>query len=219
MSRQLVHQPGFGLLAGESISRNVRCILLGILQNVIRKAKFNGLVRIHPGFGIHEVGQLGAGKAGLDLIGIHDALLDLVQHFYGFFHICLIPIGHRHGIVDHHQSGRGHQHPGTGHRNDRCSGCRNAIDLDGHIVLVIHQHGINLACRNAVTARGIEPHSHGAFACKQLIVKHLRRDIIVKPRSFCDGAVEFKNSLRPFVCLVLPFPEPFLCLHRNPPFL
>lgn len=45
-----------------------------ILEGVIRKAKFNGLVGVHPGFLIHEMGQLGAGQTRANFIGIDNAL-------------------------------------------------------------------------------------------------------------------------------------------------
>ena len=121
--------------------------------------------------------------------------------------------------MDHHQGSRCLQNLRACHGDNGCCGSCDAIDLDGHIVLVIHQHGVDLACRDAVTARGIEPYSDRAFSGEKLIVEHLRRDIIVKPGSLRDGAVEFKNPFRPFVCLVLPFPELLLFLHGHPPFL
>ena len=43
-------------------------------QDIIGKAKLHRLVRVHPGFRIHEVGQLGTGQPGLDLIGVDDGL-------------------------------------------------------------------------------------------------------------------------------------------------
>ena len=131
----------------------------------------------------------------------------------------MTPISHRHGIVDHYQCSGRHQYLRSRHGDNGCSRSRNTIDFDCHIVLIIHQHGVDLACRDAVAARGIEPDRHRAGTCEQLIVKHLGCDIIVKPRSFRDGAVKFKDSLRSALFLVFPFPEPVLFLHRNPPFL
>ena len=189
MSRQLIHKPGLRLLAGEGIGCCFCRILFGICQDVIRKAKFNGLVGIHPCFRIHQVGQLGTGKAGLDLVGVENAFLDLIQHFDGFFHIGVIPIGRGHRIVNHHQCSGSHQHLCSGHRNDGGGRCRDAIDFDRHIALIIHQHGVDLAGGNAVTAGRIEPDRYRAFAREQLIVEHLRCDIVIKPRGFRDGAV------------------------------
>nr|DAM78833.1 MAG TPA: hypothetical protein [Caudoviricetes sp.] len=90
----------------------------GSLHDFIGEPILNGAVCIHPGLRIHEVGQLGAGKSGLDFVGIDDGFLNLVQHSNGLLHFCGIATSHCHGVVNHQHRYRGNQHLGACHGND-----------------------------------------------------------------------------------------------------
>ena len=168
--------------------------------------------------------QLGTGQIGADFVCVDNAFLDFVQHFDCLLHLLTISERTGHRVVDHHQCGGSHQHLGASHRNDRCSGCRNAIDLDGDIALVVHKHGINLTCSHTVTAGRIDPHGNVTAAGYQFFLEHPGRYIIVKPTFLCDGAVQFKHPFfgLAFVRQVFPRPELLrLGLHwiLFPPFL
>ena len=148
-----------------------------------------------------------------------NAFLDLIEHFDGFLHIDMVTECCSRGVVDHHESGRCHQHLRACHSNDGSSRCRNAVNLDSDVSLVIHEHGIDLTCRYAVTAGRVDPDGNGAIAGEKFISEHLRCDIIVKPAVLGNRAVQFKNSLFgwTFVRLILPVPE-FLHFWNRPPF-
>lgn len=60
---------------------------------------------------------------------------------------------------------------------------------------------------------GEPSYGNGTGAGKQFIPEHLRRDIVVKPGFFRNGAVQFKCPFRFGVGLVLPRPELFV-FHR-----
>lgn len=132
-------------------------------------------------------------------------------------HFLMIAEGGCHGIVDHHESRRRHKDSGSGHGNDRCRGSRDAVDLYRDVSLVVHEHGIDLACRDAVAARAVDPDDNIAVPGEKLIAEHLRCDVVVKPAFLRDGSVQLKDS---FLCgirvrLVDPVPElPVLRFHR-----
>ena len=157
--------------------------------------------------------KFGAGQIGFDFVSVDNALLHFVQHFDGFLHIGGVAVCHGNGIVNHHQGSRCHQNLRACHCNYGSGTGGNAVYFDCYIPAVIHEHGINLTCGNTVTARRIQPYGNGTGACKQFIPEHLRRDIVVKPGFFCNGAVQFKGPFRFGVGLVLPRPELFV-FHR-----
>ena len=168
---------------------------------------------------IHEMGQLGAGQTRADFIGIDNAFLHLVQHINGLLHILIVAKGHGSGVVDHHECGGSHQHRGTGHGDHGGCGCRQPIDFHRDLALVIHEHGINLACGNTVSTGGIDPDGDVPGTGIQFIPEHLGGHIVIEPGFLGDGAVEFKDPLGCFaVCLIFPRPE-LLVLHWVPPFL
>ena len=121
--------------------------------------------------------------------------------------------------MDHQHGYRGYQHLCTCHRNNRCGTGGNAVNLDGHIALIVHEHIVDLCCRHAVAAGRIDPDGNVPAAAVQLIFKKLRRDIIVKPAFLCDGTVQKQRPLQRLLLSflirhrpVLPVPE---LLHRN----
>ena len=158
--------------------------------------------------------ELGAGQASLDFVSIDDGILHAAEHLDGFLHLGGITVGDGHGVVDHEHRHRGHQHFGASHGDHRCCGGRNAVDFDGDIALVIHQHIVDLSRSDAVATGAVDPHGDVARPGHKLILEQLGRDIIVKPALFGDGAVEKQCPLRRSrlrLCLVLPLPE---LLHR-----
>ena len=166
------------------------------------------------------MGQLGAGQTCADFIGVDNAFLHLVQHIDCLLHILVVAKGHGGGVVDHHKGGGSHQHLSTGHGDHGGCGCRQAVDFYGDLALVIHEHGINLACGHAIPARGIDPDGDVAGSCVQFIPEHPGGHIVIEPGFLGNGAVEFKDSFACVlaVCLVFPRPE-LLVLHWFPPFL
>ena len=166
------------------------------------------------------MGQLGTGQARADFIGIDNAFFDFVQHINCLLHILMVAKGYGGRIMDHHEGCGSHQHPGTGHGNDRRCGCRQTVNLHGDLALVIHEHGINLTCGHAIPAGGIDPDGDVTGTGIQFIPEHFGGYIIIEPGFLGNGAVEFKDPLGCFfaVCLVFPRPE-LLVLHWFPPFL
>ena len=81
--------------------------------------------------------------------------------------------------------------------------------FDSNITLVVHKHGVDLACCDAVTTRAVDPNGYGAVSAKQFSLEHPRSDIVVKPTVLGNGAVQFKNSFGGWigVRLILPFPK------------
>ena len=124
------------------------------------------------------------------------------------------------GVVNHHESGGGHQHLGTSHGNHGSCGCCQPVNLHGDLSLVIHEHGINLTCGNTIPAGGIDPDGDVTGSGIQFIPEHLGGHIVIEPGFLGNGAVEFKDSFACVlaVCLVFPRPE-LLVLHWFPPFL
>ena len=194
------------------------------LHQLIGEAKFDGLISIHPSFRIHEMGELGAGQAGLDFVCVQNRILHAAQHVNGFLHLRRIAIGNGHWIVNHQHRNRRYQHFGTGHCDDGCRRRCDAINLDGHIALVVHQHVVNLRCCNAVAAGRVNPNGNVTGAGVQLVFENLWSDVIVKPAFLGDCSVEEQRSLRH--CLLsllighrLGLPVPELLHSAFPPFL
>ena len=99
--------------------------------------------------------------------------------------------------------------------NDRCCGCGDAVNLDGDIAGVIHQHIVDLGCGHAVTAGAVDPNGNITGTGHQFLFEKLGCDVIVKPTFLCDGAVQMQRPLcrsRLRFRLVLPVPE---LLHRD----
>ena len=103
-----------------------------------------------------------------------------------------------------------------------CGTRGDTVNLHGDVALVVHQHIVNLRCRNAVTPGRVYPDGNISAAGQQFLLEKLRCDVIIKPAFIGDSAVEEQRSLRVLLLrfLVLhypvrPFPE---LLHRNPPF-
>ena len=159
------------------------------LDDFICKSKLNGLVCVHPCFRIHEVCQLCSGHSGFQLISIDDGILHAFQHVNGSLHFPGIPKCNGHRIVDHHRGYRRHQHPVTGHGNDRSCGCRNAVNLDCDLALILTEHVINLGSRHTVSTGRIDPDCNVSTSIHQFFLEHLRCDVIIKPAILCDGAV------------------------------
>nr|DAZ85297.1 MAG TPA: hypothetical protein [Caudoviricetes sp.] len=88
------------------------------LHNFICKAEFDGLVCIHPSFRIHEMGELGAGQAGLDFVCVQNRIFHAGQHINGFLHLRRIAIGNGHRVVNHQHRNRRYQNFGTSHCDD-----------------------------------------------------------------------------------------------------
>ena len=55
-------------------------------KNTVRKAEFHRFVCVHPRFRVHEMRDFRSAHSGLDFISVHNALLDLGQHFDCFLH-------------------------------------------------------------------------------------------------------------------------------------
>src|SRR5699024_2988468 len=138
---------------------------------------------------VHQVGELGAGQPGLDLIGIDDGILDTYKHLDGFLHLGGIAHRYGHVVVDHHHGHRADQHTGPSHSDHACSGFRDAVNLDRDIVRIVHQHVIDLGCRYAIPAGTVDPDRDVSASTHQFFLKKLGRDVIVKPAFLDDGAV------------------------------
>ena len=61
--------------------------------------------------------------------------------------------------MDHHHGNRRYTYRITCHCDNRCSGCRNAVNLNGDFAGVFFQHIVDLICRKAITAQGIDPNN------------------------------------------------------------
>jgi len=123
-------------------------------------------------------------------------------------------------IMDHQHGNRGYQDGVACHGDHTGGACSDAVYLHGDFPLIVGKHIVDLCRRHAVAARRVDPHGDVARAAVQLILKKLRRDVIVKPAIFRDGAAQFQDALlRPrfLVFHFLPVPE-LLCLHPTPPF-
>ena len=103
----------------------------------------------------------------------------------------------------------------TSHSDDGRCGCGNAVDLDRHIALVVHEHIVDLRRCHTVPAGAVDPDGDIAAAGHELVLKKLRCDFIVKPAFLGDGAVQKQCPFRR-LRLVLPIPEFFH--HFFPPF-
>ena len=156
----------------------VRLFLFLCKEDLVCEAQLHSLLRIHPGLIAHEVGNTGVAESALCSVGIDDALLDFVQHLDGLLHV--FGIAHRNGagVMDHQHGNRTHLNSITGHCHNRCSRCRNCIDLDRDAALVVLKHGIDLGSGEHISARTVDPDGHIPLAGFQLIPKHLRRDLI-----------------------------------------
>ncbi|MPM86716.1 hypothetical protein SDC9_133807 [bioreactor metagenome] len=129
----------------------------------------------------------------------------------------MVAVGDGHGVVDHHQGGGGHQHPGARHRDDRGRACCDAVDLDGDVARVVHQHRVDAAGCDAVATRRVEPDDHLPGSCKQLALELLGCDIVIEPALLGYRARQLKDpGPRPVFALVFPLPE-LPVLHRPPP--
>ena len=69
------------------------CRDLLVREHAVRKAELDGPFRVHPCLTVHEVRDPCAGQPGPELVGVDDALLDLLQHFDGLFHLDLAAEG------------------------------------------------------------------------------------------------------------------------------
>ena len=156
----------------------VRLLLFLCKEDLVCEAQLHSLLRIHPGLIAHEVGNTGVAESALCSIGIDDALLDFGQHLNGFLHVLGVAHRNRAGVMDHQHGNRTHLNSITGHCHNRCSRCRNCIDLDRDAALVVLKHGIDLGSGEHISARTVDPDGHIPFAGFQLIPKHLRRDLI-----------------------------------------
>ena len=156
----------------------VRLLLFLCKEDLVCEAQLHSLLRIHPGLIAHEVGNAGVAESALCSIGIDDALLDFGQHLNGFLHVLGVAHRNRAGVMDHQHGNRTHLNSITGHCHNRCSRCRNCIDLDRDAALVVPKHGIDLGSGEHISARTVDPDGHIPFAGFQLIPKHLRRDLI-----------------------------------------
>jgi len=222
LCRDLIHQgaphSGFGIQHGHRRRLHV-LRYIGAFENIIGKAKLHRLVCVHPGLRVHQMGQLGAGQPGLDLIGVDDGILHAAKHLDGFLHLCGIAHRYGHGIVDHHHGHRADQYFCTSHRNHAGSGCCDAVNLDRDIVRIVHEHIVDLGSRHTVPAGAVDPDGNIAVPSHQFLFEKLGCDIIVKPAFLGDSAVQEQRPFRRSCLrrrLVLPLPE---LLHRGfPPF-
>nr|DAO72922.1 MAG TPA: hypothetical protein [Caudoviricetes sp.] len=119
----------WGIHHGYRRNFHILCVC-ATLEDSICKAKFHSFVGIHPGFGIHEVGQFCTGQPCLKFIGIDDGILNACQHINGFLHFRRVTKSNGHRVVNHHHGNRRHQYGGARHSNDRCCGCGDAVNLD-----------------------------------------------------------------------------------------
>ena len=156
----------------------VRLLLFLCKEDLVCEAQLHSLLRIHPGLIAHEVGNTSVAESALCSIGIDDALLDFGQHLNGFLHVLGVAHRNRAGVMDHQHGNRTHLNSITGHCHNRCSRCRNCIDLDRDAALVVLTHGIDLGSGEHISARTVDPDGHIPLAGFQLIPKHLRRDLI-----------------------------------------
>ena len=140
------------------------------------------------------MGQLGAGKAGLDLVSVDDALLHLVQQLDGPAHFVAVAHGHGQRIVDHHDGHRRHLNLGASHCDHRGRAGVNAVDAHSYVRRVIHEHIVDLCCGHTVAARRIDPHGNGAAARGQLRLKSRGRDLIVEPAFLGNGPFQPQNA-------------------------
>ena len=156
----------------------VRLLLFLCKEDLVCKAQFHRLLRIHPSLIAHEVGDTGVAETALCCVGIDDTFLDFGQHLDGLFHV--LGIAHRNGagVMDHQHGNRTHLDSITGHCHNRCSRCRKRIDLDRDAALVVLQHGIDFGSGEHIAARRVDPDGHIPLAGFQLIPEHLRRDLI-----------------------------------------
>ena len=191
----------------------------GAFHHLIGEAQLYRFPSVHPGFSVHQMGQLGAGQSGLDFVGIDDGVLDAGEHLDGLLHLTCVAHGHGHRVVNHEHGHRRHEDLGTRHSDDGCGGCRDAIDLHRYIVGVVHQHIVDLGRGHAVPAGRVDPDGDIPVPGHQLLLKKLGRDVIVKPAFLGDGAVQIQRPFRRSrlrLRLILPFPK---LLHRHfPPF-
>ena len=156
----------------------VRLLLFLCKEDLVCKAQFHRLLRIHPSLIAHEVGDTGMAEAALRCVGIDDTFLDFGQHLDGLFHVLGVAHGNSAGVMDHQHGNRTHLDSVTGHRHNGCSGCRNRIDLDRDAAPVVLKHGIDLGSGEHIAARRVDPDGHIPLAGFQLIPEHLRRDLI-----------------------------------------
>ena len=156
----------------------VRLLLFLCKEDLVCEAQLHSLLRIHPGLVAHEVCNTGMAESALCSIGVDDALLDFGQHLDGLFHVLGIAHCNRAGVMDHQHGNRTHLNSITGHCHNRCSRCRNCIDLDRDAALVVLKHGIDLGSGEHISARTVDPDGHIPLAGFQLIPKHPRRDLI-----------------------------------------
>ena len=153
----------------------------------------------------------------LDLVGVHDALFDLVQHADCLLHVGVVAVGERHGVVDHHQCGGCHQDGCPRHRDDRGRARGDPVDLHGDMSRVLHEHRVDATRCDAVPSGAVDPHRHLAAVGEQLIAELFGGDIIIEPALLGDRARKLKDSRCAFVfALVFPLPE-LPVLHYSPP--
>ena len=194
----------FGLLNG----------LLIVKHDLIGKAQLNSLLGVQPGFIGHQLGDLVAGKPGLRLIGVHDALLDLVERGDGFLHRLRVPHGNGHRVVDHQHGHRGHHHTVTGHGDDGRGAGRNGVDLHGHVAGIIANHGVYLSGRKHVAAGTVDVDGDIPIFSIQVFPERLGGHT-VRPEGFLvDGTFQPKDT----AAAVIPDPTPELA-HSGSSFL
>ncbi len=169
----------------------VRCLvrgLLRILEDRIGEAQLDGLLRVHPCLVVHQVADLRAGEVRLDLVGVDDALLHLVQHADGLLHVLMVAVGSGHGVVDHHERGGCHEHPRARHRDHRGRARGDPVDLHRDGSRIVHEHRVDAAGRDAIPSGAVDPDGHLAAVGEQLIAELLGGDIIIEPTLLGDRA-------------------------------
>nr|DAU01013.1 MAG TPA: hypothetical protein [Caudoviricetes sp.] len=171
-----------------------RGLRLRLIQDFVAEAQLQRLFRVHPRLAVHEMGQLCAGKAGLDLVCVDDAFLHLVQQLDGPAHFVAVAHGHGQRIVDHHDGHRRHLHLRSSHGDHRSRAGGNAVDAHSDVCRVVHEHIVDLRRGHAVAARRIDPDGNGAAARGQLRLESRRRDLIVEPAFLGNGPFQPQNA-------------------------
>ena len=180
------------------------------MQNPVRKPKLHRLPCVKPALRIHQMGNPCPAHARLDLIGIHDTLLHLVQHLPRPLHLLTVPNGNRHRIVDHHHAHRRHQNLRPRHGDHRRRRSRQSVHLHPHVPLILHQHVINPRRRKHIPARRIDPDRDIPRPCIQLLLEQLRRHLVPIPGLIRNLPVQ---NQRPLPIRLIPYPVPKLPLH------
>ena len=188
--------------------------LLFVEHDLIGKAQFNRLLGVEPGLVGHQLRDLVAGKPGLCLIGVHDALLDLVERGDGFLHRLRVPHGNGDRVMDHQHRDRGHHHTVTGHGDDGRGAGRNGVDLHGHGAGIITDHGVYLSGCEYVAAGTVDIDGDIALFSIQVVPERLGRHAVRPERFFVNGTFQPKDT----AAAVIPDPTPELA-HSGSSFL